>query len=307
MVRAGPFPNTGVSLRIGGVFVLALALAFAGCSALPVATDPGESRVTVTPAPVPETGTDAGSSTAIQRPAGMSLPPGVRADGSVNGTELVCASNRYLVNRSHTIVTSYVLNDTRPGESTQRGTTTIRVDGERVRYEFGEPGRETGNVTYFDPTGQYERRVSNGTVTTRYVANDTTPMVTTVPVFGVAFETELGPSNVTVETVEHDGETLYRVHVPEEPSPDPDRRNYTATVYVTPSGVVRSLLVVDSVYVGDTLEGDETSDHNVYRDRYTVREVGETTVSEPAWVRTLKRNLTAANRTSPEPYRYCDR
>jgi hypothetical protein len=118
---------------------------------------------------------------------------------------------------------------------------------------------------------------------------------------------ELGPSNVTVETVERDGETLYRVHVPEDPSPGPQRRNYTATVYVTPSGVVRSLFVVDSISVGDDLDGDETSDYNVARNRYTVRGVGETGVSEPAWVRALKRNVTAANRTTPEPYRYCDR
>ena len=306
MVRAGLRLHTGGVLRTGGVFVLVLAVAFAGCSSLPIANGPAESRETVTPAPVPETSTDAGSS-AIQRPQGMSLPPGVSADGSVNTTELLCANNRYLVNRSHTLVSSYVLNDTRPDEPTQRGTGTIRVDGERVRYEFGEPGRETGNVTYFDSTGQYERRVSNGTVTTRYVANDTTPMVRTVPAYPFVFETELEPPNVTVETVERDGEPLYRVHVPEDPTPEPHRRNYTATLYVTPSGVLRSLFVLDSVYVGDALEGDGTSDYNVVRDRYTVRGVGETTVPEPAWVRTLKRNLTAADRTEPEPYRYCGR
>jgi hypothetical protein len=187
MVRAGGTLHTGSALRGRRALVLTLALVLAGCSALPVATDPGESRETVTPAPVPATGGDDRRPSAVERPSGTSLPPGISADGSVNGTELVCANNRYLMDRSHTIVSSYVLHDTRPDEPTQRGTTTIRVDGERVRYEFSESGPEPGNVTYFDETGQYERRVSNGTVTTRYVANDTTPMVTTLPPFRFGF------------------------------------------------------------------------------------------------------------------------
>jgi len=304
MVRAGAPPRTVGSVRVVAFLCLVALVVLAGCNALPADTESEEPHGTVTPAPVPETGSGQGSSTAIARPVGTALPPGVSVDGSVNATELLCANNRILSNQSYTMVWSYVDRDTRSDVPTREGTTTTRVDDGRVRYDFGDPAN-TSNVTYVDRTGRYVRQMMNGTVTARYT-NDTSPPVTTIPTFHLPFETELSPSNVSVSTVERDGETLYRVHVPEHPSPESYRRNYTATVYVAPSGVVQSLFVVDSTYVGEGRDRGETGNYSVVRDRYTVRAVGETTVSEPSWVRSLKRNVTTSNRTGPERYRYCD-
>lgn len=276
--------------------LVAASLLLAGCNGLPVGTDSPEPAETVTPAPVPATDgneTETPSPERITRPPGTPLPPGVAADGSVNLTRLVCANNRYLANRSHTRVWTrqYPANSTR-SNSTGR----IRIAGERVLVDYGPPDEERRDAVYVDRTGRYDRWVDNGTATTERVNDSAWTPTPGIPAFVFEFDTERSPPGVVVETVEREGEPLYRIYVPPTGELTDDYR-HTATLYVTPQGVLRSVFLAE--LPGDGEQTPDEAPNPRTRERYTIRAIGETTVAQPAWVGDLKRNVTATNRTDP--------
>lgn len=279
-----------VALLVVALFVLA------GCNGLPAGTDSPEAAETVTPAPVPATDgseTETPQPDRITRPPGTPLPPGVSVDGSVNLTRLVCANNRYLANRSHTRVRTRQY----PANSTMSNTTSrIRIAGDRVLVNYGPPDEERPDAVYVDRTGQYERWVENGTATTEHINDSAWKPTPGIPPFVFGFDTERSPPGVVVETVEREGETLYRIYVPPTSGPTDDYR-HTATLYVTPQGVFRSVFLAD--LPGDDGDTPDRASNPRAQERYTIRAIGETTVEQPAWVGNLKRNATVTNRTDP--------
>jgi len=218
--------------------LVAASLLLAGCNGPPVGTDSPEPAETVTPAPVPATGgngTETPPSERVTRPPGTPLPPGVAADGSVNLTRVVCANNRYLANRSHTRVTTRQY----PRDATgSNSTLRARLAGDRVLVDYGPPDEGSSDAIQVDRTGQYERWVENGTATTEHVNDSAWTPTPGVPPFVFEFDADRSPPAVVVETVEREGETLYRIHVPPTGEGTDDYR-HTATLYVTreePSG-----------------------------------------------------------------------
>ncbi|WP_123539347.1 hypothetical protein [Halosimplex salinum] len=262
--------------------VVALAVVLAGCNAIgPSADGDPQSTQTVTPLPV-LTDTDGPDET-------RSLPPGVAANGSLDPGPLVDAHYRALDGRSFTWTYDYerTVSAGNGSVAAVRKRMSAAADGSyRLDQNLSTGQRAT---LYADETGRYlrssfddasERRSLGGPVDYSHYLS----VRETVGRF-------LSVNNASVSVVERSGQTYVRVHVTHPPTTLRNGHvkqsigNYTATAYVTPEGLIRTM-VVEYDY---TLRGEHV--------RVSLRSgfdaLDATTVERPAWVDTLAENGTA--------------
>ncbi|WP_459192370.1 hypothetical protein [Halosimplex sp. J119] len=271
-------------MRNGAVVVAALVL-LSGCNAVSFGND-GSNALTDTVTPVPVTDTPA-DPTATATSA--DLPPGVGADGSVDGIALARAHNESVNNRSYTWVVDY---DT--GESEFLGgvfTRRVVVGNGSFFVEQVSLGPGANTSLYVNESGGF-LRMTNGDET-RYDLLET-PGGHREHVFAEeAIRRLLGGATFDVTTVERNGQTYYRLHAADGPIPQTLAsssvviRNYTATAYVTSRGFVRSL----TAEYDRVIDGSQS--HVSFR--YDYSDLGESTPTAPPWVDEVHR------RSPPEP------
>jgi hypothetical protein len=248
----------------------------AGCSAVPFGdADPGVAE-TVTPVPVPdERATATDPPTATGR-----LPPGVAANGTLDLAALVDAHRTVLGDQSFAWTVDF---DTATGVSAPAGQQfrrQVRVDDESYLVDQTVPGPTPNRTLYVDDSGAFLRtEFGNGSADAVVVArSDYESYVFT----RAALTQYLDSLTVDATTVERDGRTFYRLYSAGErpPAYASDQpalvTNYTATVYVTPEGLVRTLAVSYD-------RGREEMQRHVSV-RYDYTEVGTTNVTRPDWV-----------------------
>ncbi|WP_436923434.1 hypothetical protein [Halosimplex amylolyticum] len=265
-------------------FALAVALAvtLAGCSAFGPAGDAGTPRETVTPLSVPTETPAPGES--------LSPPPGVAANGSISPSVVGAAHRRALVDRSFTWTVEYERRDLDAGVTVDAVSKRLRVgsDGSYViRTVRADDQRQ---ALYADETGAYSRTVLGNVSMVHHLADaiDYRDYLTTTR----SVQIYLGTEGASVSRVELDGRTFYRLHVTAPPPrvddghPKQTVRNYSATAYLTPAGLVRSLVVrYDYELRADRVEVFLRADYE---------RVDETTVTRPAWAVEPDRNRSAS-------------
>ncbi|QLH84729.1 DUF7537 family lipoprotein [Halosimplex pelagicum] len=259
--------------------VAALAVALAGCSAL----SPGDAgptpTETVTPLAVP---TDAPTET-------LSPPPGIAADGAVSPGALVRAHFAALGDRSFTWRLDYrrSVDRSAPVGGETASNATVDVAERRLRAASDGSYRLTrrmtgaaGDTVYADDTGRYVRGArSNGS---GYRVGDGEPDYRHHLRTGQTVVRYFSVNASTVSTVEREGRTYYRVHVTSPPRTLTEGhakqtiRDYAATAYVTPEGLVRTVAVEYEYRLRD--------DRVAVSLRSEYRAVGDTEVPRPGWV-----------------------
>jgi len=250
--------------------VAMLAVALAGCNAVSSATTAGPEDP-VTPLSVP-------TDTPVPGPE-FSAPPGIAANGSVDTAALGRAHRAALGEQSFTWTVAF---EQRALDS------EVRVDGVEKRLQVGPEGaylirtqrsvRER-QILYADDDRTYSRIVLNNRSVDRSL--DTTidyrHYLTTEQSLG----TYLSTGGASIDRVDRRGQRFYRIHVTSPPEalrdghPKQTIHNYTATAYVTASGLVRTLVV----HYDYTLRND----HLAVTRRAEYDMLGETTVERPAW------------------------
>lgn len=263
--------------------LVACLIALAGCSAVPLGGDSGPE--TVTPVAV-----EATESRATPVPI-EDLSPGVAPDGTVDGSALRAAHDEALGGQSYTWS---VVGSTAPAkDSDQTIRRRVTVERERVLVREARSFRD-GNVSLY----------ANGSRGYLRSNTDDGPRFTEIPrplpnrtyAFGGSLIEEfLDDVTVEADVLDRDGRTLYRLRAADDPPPAVARpgrtvRNYSATAYVRPSGLVRTLAV----------EYDQRTDDGwgEFAFRFDYSRVGETTVTEPDWVSTAR---AAAGPPTPAP------
>ncbi|QLH79742.1 hypothetical protein HZS55_21680 [Halosimplex rubrum] len=261
--------------------VAVFAVALAGCSALapgggggaPAATD------SVTPMAVP-------TDTPVET---LSPPPGVAADGSVSPGALVRAHFAALGDRSFSWRLDYRRSIDRSAPVGGETASNATVDVAERRLRVGDDGsyrltrRMTGmagGTVYADDTGRYVRGARSNGSGYRVASGDPDyrHYLRTGQTLGRYFSVDAS----TVSTVEREGRTYYRVHVTSPPRTLTEGhakqtiRDYAATAYVTPEGLVRAVVV--------EYEYTLTDDRVAVSLRSEYRAVGDTEVSRPGWV-----------------------
>jgi hypothetical protein len=282
--------------RWRAVAVVVLAVT-AGCNAFGPTPDVGADApaATVTPVPVdsPTPNASARSTTLAPR----ALPPGVSQNGSVAVDSLAFAHRDAVADRSYTLRIRYnvtTLDSQRDAlevrvnstardahaRSFERYDRTIRVANE-TRYLDVKDSTDQTRRTFVDSDGTHVRvERPNQTVGYRH-AN--TPVEAGYFTFLVTdwLRTHLSLSSAQVTSVDRGGERLYRLYTTEPPrglrAADQSVGNVSVTAYVAPTGLVRGFYAEYDQHVDGV--------HRRVRLRVTYRTVGETTVTEPDWVR----------------------
>ena len=257
------------------VFVACLVL-LTGCNALSPGSNAADRGITdtVTPVPVPESGSPTPASE-------QSYPPGLSADGRVDADRLQAAHNASVGGESYTW--TYTRSRGERPNATRQFARRVAVEGEvilvrdtnanflpnRTLYLAGGDGhlrRGSDNVSRVAPPGAGDH-------------HEYAPAGRLIGAF-------LPDRDATVTVVERDGQQFYRLYVPPG-GPPPGLRsdagagwsvlNYTVTLSVAPSGFVRS------VAVGYDRKLASGESHRVSI-RFDYAAVSETTVTRPGWV-----------------------
>jgi hypothetical protein len=261
--------------RRPAVLVVTLVV-LAGCGGVPFGGDTAATPPeTLTPAPVPATENQSETATPVDR------PPGVTADGFVDGAELATAHEVAIENRSYTWVVNYeVVGPTQSEIMFDQGfRRRALVDGDRflvTQTEYGEPLNQS---LFVDDSEGYLRVVEGNETRREPVRNPGTSRE--YDVGGQLVQRFLAGMDPNVTRVQQNGQTYYRLY-DETGLPVALERlgtgvqNYRVTAYVTPSGFVRSMGV----------SYERAWDTGVERIsiRFDYSAVGATTVETPAWV-----------------------
>lgn len=231
-------------------------------------------------------------------------PPGLSESGVTDAAALAAAHEAALVDRSYTYdreVRIVAENGTELGRWHQRA----QVGADRAEFNYSQTGEgvsvsgrtvesvrvyANGSVTLWDEDpesddgGEFRRESGPGFAETTF-SNDR------------LLADVLNASETSVEAVERDGRTWYRVEAADEGGTyaydgpngtvEVEATNVTATALVAPSGLVRNL-----TYEFDFVRG-ETSGRRTMEIRYS--ELGATAVEVPAWVADAKRATDAAD------------
>jgi uncharacterized protein YceK len=269
--------------------VAALAVAMAGCSTV-VPADAGERpSATVTPAPVP---TD--TATAERD---LSLPPGVDADGSVSAGALWMAHNGVVREQSFTWQVEYERRNRDTGAVVDSVSKHMRVDANGSYLLQTERSTRERKTVYAGETGTYLKNVFENVSTEReldYEFGHRRHLLTPQSLYRY-----LSADSATVTEMRRGDHTFYRIHVTAPPvgvnerHPDQVVRNYSATAYLTPEGLVRTLVVRYDY----RLRGEDVS---LYL-RTEYRQVGETAVERPDWAAELARAPAPGSTATPTP------
>ena len=269
--------------------VAALAVAMAGCSAVAPTDDGDRPSTTVTPAPVP-------SDTATATPD-PSLPPGVYANGSVSPGALGLAHAEALRGESFTWRVEYERRGRDDGAVVDSVSKRMRVatnGSYLLRTDRSTGERQT---VYAGETGTYLRSVFENVSTEReldYEFDHRRHLLTPQSLYRY-----LPSDSATVTRVRRGDRLFYRVHVTTPPlgvserHPKQTVENYSATAYLTPEGLVRTLVVRYDYRLRD----EEVS----LSLRTEYRRVGETTVERPDWATELARASASGSTATATP------
>lgn len=258
--------------RVTVVLAVVLLVVVAGCSAFTGGGSDPPDRETVTPVPITNSVTE--TPTVAGDP-----PPGVFANGTVDVDRLVAAHERQVANRSYTWEFQYSVDDEEDSPFTEGFTRRVEVGADAFTVEVTDQGMSPNISLYADDVG-YLRTVQNNWTEYERVSDPSdhgyyafTDEVLRRYLIGV---------DVDVSVVQRGGQTYYRLYSSDFDVPEPldrfnaDVWNYSATLYVTPEGFVRSMAV-------DFDRDGRTGDERVTA-RFDYSALDETTVSEPDWV-----------------------
>jgi len=269
--------------------VAALAVAMAGCSAL-VPTDDGEHpSPTVTPAPVP-----ADTATAER---GLSLPPGVDANGSVAPAALWMAHNGVLREQSFTWRVEYERRSRDTGAVVDTVSKHMRVNSNGSYLLQTERSTGERQTVYAGESGTYLKSVFENVSTEReldYEFGHRRHLLTPQSLYRY-----LSDDGAAVTQIRRGDRAFYRIHVTAPPVGVSERhpkqvvRNYSATAYLTREGLVRTLVVRYDY----RLRGEDVS---LYL-RTEYRRVGRTTVTRPDWATELAQAPPPGSTATPAP------
>jgi hypothetical protein len=259
--------------RLGILLVCALLLA--GCSALGGAGGGSDRFETVTPVPVQEPDPDAGTST---------FPPGITRSGIDDLDRLTTNHLHAIANRSYVWTEWSRMREVRVNESNVVVTRSERMVVEsptvynhsldRIRYTVAGTQR-LRRSTYADGREWHQRTVdeSRTSYTAGTISTDRDQFA-----FAATFVIEqyFSAENTSVTRIRDASGTVYRVQ-----NDDPGQygeywSDYSAVMYVEPSGFVRRLTVSYDI------DRENGTDHVAYRFGYEQR--GGVTTSPPSWL-----------------------
>lgn len=249
--------------------VAGLAL-LAGCAGLPIDDGAGVTE-TLTPVPVTDVESTPGT--------GDTLPPGVAANGSVDRNRLLEAHAEQLADRSYTYEFSYESAVSDPNVSAASFDRRLVVAGDAFLVEQTNYGVRSNVTLYADEAGAVQRVESGEGVEYERRADVGDPRAFSFTERVVAEYLGWPASNVTA--VERDGQRYVRLHFAAIPpsqlasSPQSSVANYSATAYVTPAGLIRTVAVEYEIV------GRERRQWVSFRSTYTG--IGETTLDRPDW------------------------
>lgn len=274
--------------RVTVGLVLAALVVVAGCSALPGGSSRPEPQDTVTPVPV-TTATE--SPTATPR----DLPPGVGSDGTVDVSRLIDAHTLFVGTRTYTWTFRYVAIAS-DGSVDDAVTRRVVVGPDEYLVDQETPGSGPNQTLYVTDVG-YLRTIEDGE--TRYEREGDPLGHTSYTIVDEVLWRFVPGVGFDVDVVERNGETFYRLHsndfdVPTRlDRPDVDVRNFSATIYVTSDGFVRT--------VAAEYDREWRDIYQTVRVRFDYEAVGETTLAEPEWISqvTPTPQTTAATTTAP--------
>lgn len=267
--------------------VALVAVVLAGCSVFSPSPDASAPAETVTPAPVP---TDAGTDE-----PNMSLPPGVAADGSLSPADLAAAHYDALGGRSFAWTQEYE----RGAPAAESAATTVSrrlLVGSDGSFRFDRRlSADRRGAVYADESGTYVRSRIENASERRYHERrfDYRRYLPTQQTLTRYLPTE----GASVSRVDRRGREYLRIHATSPPATVRNGHakqtvhNYTATAYVTPEGVVRSVVVRYEYTLRD--------DRIAVSIRENYEAIDGTTVERPDWV--TETNGTAGPGGSPTP------
>jgi hypothetical protein len=234
---------------LAAVLVVVLVL-LAGCRLPATGTAPAPAEWTVTPAPIEaDTAPESGSPTP-QSTTELAGIPGIEGSRVTDVDALLAAHERYLVDRSYTLVWSRRVSGEGPGvPDTTRQEIGVENDSRfRIRVtEVSDDGERGAYVTFVDRTGVY-RLTDEPTVSPSAHALarsiDVSRLFARRPL--PATRSLLHPDATTVRYVDHDGTRYARLVTRRTPpylqrNYDHDVREFSATVWVHPDGYLRSV------------------------------------------------------------------
>lgn len=175
-----------------------------------------------------------------------------------------------------------------------KANTTVRVANDSV---YLVRRHDRNQSMFVDQTGTYRRDRERGEPSVSHTYRK--------PRFGVAkfvvapslsLPANASGNAVRVTTITSEDRRLYRIHLTEPgsivSSDDVLVENYTATLYVRPSGLVETTRISYDSHSGST--------HTSYEARITFRNVGTTAVETPEWVTAYRGGGTRGeNATEP--------
>jgi len=268
-----PPPQTYRSLAVAALIVLA------GCSGLGLGGDggtdtPGSGPDSVTPAPAPTTAAPTGTDTPTPL---ANAPPGIGPDGIEDRRALMEAFERVVENRTYSVAVR--ASDAVVGDSVKY---TYRVEDQNEYALVTDDGATT--MAYGDSGVQFERDYAFGDGDVR-IESDRVAMGPSASVWPWAFVWTYLRGSGSVDTVDRNGSTFYRVRRTSDSAEAVPESNYTMTAYVRADGFVKT---VDVAY--DRVRNGTRA--RVERRWTFALDTGP--VSEPDWVtRTRNGNLSA--------------
>lgn len=255
--------------------LLACVLLLAGCSALGGAGGDGDRFETVTPVPVQEPGPDAGTTT---------LPPGITRDGIGSLSLLTTNHRRVLANRSYVWTEWSRVREVRPNGSNVVVTRSERMVVEsptvynhsldRIRYT--DDGTQRFRRSTYADGSQWHQRTVNGSRDSYAAGTIRTDRDQFAFASTFAIEQYFSVDNATVTRVRDGSGIVYRVADDDPGQYDEYWSNYSAVMYVEPSGFVRRLTVSYDI------DRENGTDHVAYRFGYEQR--GDVTTVPPDWL-----------------------
>lgn len=275
-------------------------LVLSGCNAVPGGSTDYE---TTTTTDVTEATTESDASATETTGTAVDLPSGLTSSGVADAETLAAAHEEALAGQSYTYdrdVRIVAENGTQLG----RWGHHVQVGAERLKFNYSQYGE---GVSVFGYTVERLRKYTDGSVTFSN-ASVFQSGYRREPGRGFAANTfsseqlladALNASESSVETVEPNGETWYRVRAEggsetltaalTNGTVTVNATNITTTALVSPEGLVRNV-----TYEYDFERGN-VSGHRTTAIEYSV--IGETEVAVPAWVADAKE--TFANRFAP--------
>jgi len=253
--------QSSTGLRV--VLVTALVV-LAGCSGV-FGSDGGTDTPdtdSMSPAPVsPGAGTDTGT-------AAAEYPPGIGPDGITNVSALLAAHRSLLENQSYTV--------TMTSNRTSRSNIDNRfaVEGKLTFVQYVRSNEsDWKGVEYVGPAGYANRQYlpHNGSVSAASGSPERVEMSPQLRRMGVfwglvepGYRLRTLADDASVSRVERDGTTFYRL------------ANNRTTVYVRTDGLIKTIVTLSALE----------------EERFSYRDIGNTTVTPPDWARRAIRNGT---------------